>query len=144
MAISTKKLVAIGAVIIISVVLAFTLLYSSVVPQYSVGEFYTNNNKSSLVNKKIQLVGDVADWNSTNGTFKINDWQGYNYSVFVQYKNVQIPGGFTVGKRVVVEGILKPDGTAYMLQADMISTKCPSKYENTSPTTTVATATASV
>ncbi len=134
MAISTTKLVAIGAVLVISVVLSFTLLYSSIIPQYSVGEFYNNNNKSSLVDKKIQLVGDVQnDWNATNRNFTIMDWQGYNYTITVQYqKNVQIPGGFNPGKRVVVEGILKSSTSGYILQADMISTKCPSKYQNTS------------
>ena len=134
MAISTTKLVAIGAVLIISVVLSFTLLYSSIVPQYSVGEFYTNNNKSSLVDKKIQLVGDVQNksWDPTTGDFNIIDWQGYNYTIAVHYKNVQIPGGFAEGKRVVVEGVLKSSGSSYILQADMISTKCPSKYQNTS------------
>lgn len=144
MAISTKKLVAIGGVLFISVMLSFALLYSSIVPQYSVGEFYNNQNKSSLVDKKIQLVGDVNSWNSTTRSFNIMDWQGYNYNVSVNYtSSVVVPGGFINGKRVVVEGILKPDGSAYMLQADMISTKCPSKYEN-SATTAPTTATASI
>ncbi len=141
MAISTKKLVAIGGVIFISVMLAFILLYSSIVPQYSVGEFYTNKDKNSLVDKKIQLVGDVHTWNPTTGVFSIMDWDGYNYTVTVYYNNVQIPGGFTIGTRVVVEGILKNTNGGYSLQADMISTKCPSKYENitTAPTTTTTT-----
>ena len=144
MAISTKKLVAIGGVLFISVMLSFALLYSSIVPQYSVGEFYTNNNKSSLVDKKIQLVGDVNSWNVTTKDFNIMDWNGYNYNVSVAYTNtVYVPTGFQDGKRVVVEGILKPSGSAYMLQADMISTKCPSKYENTA-NTTPATSTAVV
>ena len=134
MAISTTKLVAIGGVLLISVVLSFALLYSSIVPQYSVGEFYNNKDKGSLVNKKVQLVGDVHEWNSSLDNFTIMDWDGYNYTVAVQYNNVQIPGGFTLGKRVVVEGILKQDGSSYYIQADLISTKCPSKYQNTSST----------
>lgn len=141
MAISTKKLVAIGGVLFISVMLSFALLYTSIVPQYSVGEFYVNKDKSSLVDKKIQLVGDVHTWNATSGVFSIMDWEGYNYTVTVYYHNVVIPGGFTIGKRVVVEGILKTTNGAYSLQADMISTKCPSKYENTTtPATTTAAA----
>ena len=134
MAISTTKLVVIGGVLLISVVLSFALLYSSIVPQYSVGEFYNNKDKGSLVNKKVQLVGDVHQWNASEGNFTIMDWDGYNYTVAVHYDNVQIPGGFTIGKRVVVEGILKQEGSSYFLQADLVSTKCPSKYQNNSST----------
>ena len=132
MAISTPKLVAIGAVLLLSVVLSFALLYSSIVPQYSVGEFYTKQDPSSLVNKKIQLVGDVDVWNASNSTFTIKSWDGNNYTVTVYYNSVQIPGGFTIGKRVMVEGIIKQSNSHFFLQADNVSTKCPSKYQNTS------------
>ena len=135
MAISTRKLVAIGGVLFISVVFSIGLLYTSIIPQYSVGEFYVNNNKSSLVDKKIQLVGDVNTWNTSSGVFTIEDWQNYNYTVLVQYNNVQIPSGFTIGKRVLVEGILKQSTSNYVLQADLVSTKCPSKYETTTTPT---------
>lgn len=134
MAISTPKLVAIAGVLIISVMLSFTLLYSSIVPQYSIAEFYQNNDRNTLVDKKIQLVGDVTSWNDTTSNFNIMDWLGTNDTVGVHYDNsVQIPGGFVNGKRVVVEGILK-DGTTkgYYLDATMISTKCPSKYQTPS------------
>ena len=136
MAISTRKLVAIGGVLFISVVFSIGLLYTSIIPQYSVGEFYVNNNKSSLVDKKIQLVGDVNTWNTSSGVFTIEDWQNYNYTVLVQYNNVQIPSGFTIGKRVLVEGVLKQSNSNYILQADLVSTKCPSKYETTTTPTT--------
>lgn len=130
MAISNKKLFAIGGVLFISVILSVSLLYSSIVPQYSVGEFYNKQDKSSLLNTKIQLVGDVHSWNTTNSTFTLMDWNGYNYTVGVRYKNVVIPNGFEINKRVVVEGILKQTNSFYYLQADSISTKCPSKYQS--------------
>lgn len=137
MAISTPKLVAIAGVLVISVILAFTLLYSSIVPQYSIAEFYQNKDRSTLVDKKIQLVGDVTNWNTTNSTFNIMDWLGTNATVGVHYdKSVQIPGGFTLEKRVVVEGILKDSSTnGYYLDATMISTKCPSKYQTQTSST---------
>lgn len=131
MAISTKKLVAIGGVLFISVMVSFALLYSSIVPQYSVAEFYANSDRNSLVDKKVQLVGDVQQWNASDSIFSIMDWEGTNYTITVHYDNVQIPGGFTLGKRVMVEGILKNSDSGYILQADLVSTKCPSKYQST-------------
>lgn len=134
MAISTPKLVAIGGVLIISVALSFALLYSSIIPQYSVAEFYNNQDRNSLLDKKVQIIGDVKPdtWNTSMGQF-ILKWNGTTETVGVHYdKTVQIPGGFQEGKMVMVEGILKQSSGSYYLDASMISTKCPSKYQTTS------------
>lgn len=130
MAISTTKLVAIAGTLLISVVLSFALLYSSIIPQFSVNEFYSQEDPSALLDKKIQLVGDVEPNSTTISQFRITDWEGKNYSVTVNYDNVPLPGGFTDGKRVMVEGMLKHSGSDYYIEASLISTKCPTKYQS--------------
>ena len=129
MAISTQKLALIGAVLVISVMLSFALLYSSIIPQYSVNELFSNEDPSKLIEKKIQLVGDVENMSSSESVFIIKDWEGKNYSVTVYHDTVALPAGFQLGKRVMVEGFLKhSDLRGYYLVATLISTKCPSKY----------------
>ena len=126
MTIATPKLIIIGIVLIGSVAGLGFILVDSMVPQYSVYEFFHENDPNSMIGKKIQLVGDA--YNVTNDSFVLKDWEGYNYTIKVNYENTPLPSGFEEGKRVMVEGtILKtPDG--WVINANLISTKCPSKY----------------
>lgn len=130
MAISTPKLGLIGGILIISTILTYVILASSIIPQYSVYEFYTKSNPESMVDQKIQLVGDV--YSVGTDEFVIGDWEtNGTHTVTILHQNVVKPSGFEIGKRVMIEGILKESGTSYYVQASLISTKCPSKYAQT-------------
>ena len=130
MAISTPKLAIIGSVLVLSTLFAYFLLYASIIPQYSVYEFYMDNNPEQMVDKKIQLVGDVMSIGTDE--FVIGDWEtNGSLTVMVTHHNVVKPAGFELQKRVMIEGTLKKVGNSYYLEATLISTKCPSKYQNT-------------
>ena len=128
MAISTPKLIGISGALAGALIITAFILLNSVIPQYSVYELFEKNNPNNLIGKNVQLVGDV--YNITNEDFLIKDWEGMNHSIIVKYKNVPIPSGFELGKRVLVEGSLGISSEGWVLKAIQISTKCPSKYEN--------------
>ena len=130
MAISTPKLGLIAGTLILSSVLSYIILFTSSVPIYSVYEFYEKSDPESMVNTKIQLVGDVSSETSSNFVLKAWETAG-NYSILVIHKDVAKPSGFQDGARVLIEGYLKKaSSNSYYLEADLISTKCPSKYED--------------
>jgi cytochrome c-type biogenesis protein CcmE len=127
MAISTPKLIGVIGVLVLSLALVAYLLISSIIPQYSVEELFEDNDPESMIGKRMQLVGDV-EVIGNNSTFTIIDWSGLNHTINVSHSNVPLPGGFGIGKRVLVDGKLQFNNGEWSLEANQISTKCPSKY----------------
>lgn len=88
-------------------------------------------NPESYINKKIQLVGIVNEDNSTG--FLITDPEdvdNVSLIIYINSTNVEKPTGFAVGKTVLIEGKLLSITGFWNFRATMISTKCPSKYQN--------------
>ena len=132
MAISTSKLLMILGTSLASVLIIGFMLLSSIVPQFSVFELFMQNDPIALRDKKVQIVGDVAQID--DGSFVLRDWETKNLNISVFHTNLPIPSGFGLDKRVLVEGTLKQDADGHwFIDAELISTKCPSKYETTSP-----------
>ncbi len=120
-----------GIIIIISGGALLLLLAGSSVPVYSVKEAMDHSQPESLVNRKIQLVGNIKDSNDTH--FSINDPQdttNVSLIIYIEAANVEKPIGFEIGKTVLVEGKLLSIDEKWLFKASMISTKCPSKYES--------------
>lgn len=107
------------------------LLTSSSVPIFSVQELMDLPEPESYLDRKIQIVGNVTEMNSTH--FIIIDPEVENNgSLFIQVIaiNVEKPVGFQLDKTVLIEGKLLTIGNTWTFKASMISTKCPSKYQS--------------
>ena len=82
--------------------------------------------------QRVRLHGTVAEQGfsaSSAGLAARFDLVGDGKSLPVVYRGT-IPDMFQVGRNVVVEGTLASDGT---FEADVLMTKCASKYEPSSP-----------
>ena len=87
---------------------------------------------ASHKNSRVRLHGAVGAEqfasNSAQQTAKF-ELVGKSKSLLVNYRG-SVPDQFAIGRNVVVEGCLAKDGT---FQADVLMTKCASKYEPNSP-----------
>jgi hypothetical protein len=128
MALSTPKLLGLTGVVLGSIAIIFIVLLTSAIPQFSVYELFNKNDPSTLLNKKLQLVGDVTILEG-NDTLIITDWETRNFTVTIIHTGVPLPAGVAIGKRILVEGVLKASENGWIVEASLISTKCPSKYE---------------
>ena len=106
------------------------LLTSSSVPVFTVKELMDHPQSDSYVNRNIQLIGTVKQFNST-GFFITDpdDVDNASLIIYINATNVEKPTGFTTEKNVLVEGKLLSTKNIWTLRATTISTKCPSKYQ---------------
>lgn len=124
------------AVIILSVCFGafLILLTNSSVPTFTVKELMDHRRPDSFLNRKIQLVGVVREVNSTG--FNMTDSEDLNNASLIIYINTTStdrPAGVEPGKKVLVEGKLISTTNVWKLKATLISTVCPSKYEQEEP-----------
>lgn len=126
---NAKNILLAGAVIAVCVGALFILLVGSSVPIYSVKELMDDPKAESFIDRRIQIVGNVTEINSTH--FTIIDPEEVNASlkIYVVAVNVERPTGFELDRTVVVEGKLLSIANIWTFKASMISTKCPSKYQ---------------
>ncbi|MHA1994099.1 MAG: cytochrome c maturation protein CcmE domain-containing protein [Candidatus Hodarchaeales archaeon] len=126
---NTKNIILAGAVIAVCVGALFILFVGSSVPIYSVKELMDDPKAESFIDRRIQIVGNVTEINSTH--FTIIDPEEVNTSlkIYVVAVNVERPTGFELDRTVVVEGKLLSITNIWTFKASMISTKCPSKYQ---------------
>lgn len=89
-------------------------------------------SKQEYLDRRVRLHGkvDANDFRSSPGSLTADfRLAGKEHAIHVLYHG-QIPDQFQVGRDVVVEGQLSKDGS---FQADVLLTKCSSKYEAKSP-----------
>ncbi len=130
MAIS-KNFVFAGVILLVCSGALFLLLAQSSIPIFSVKEIMDHSDAESYLDRKIQLVGNVREQNETH--FSINDPDDVNNAsliITIESINVIKPSGFQIGKTVLVEGKLLEIEGIWLFKATLISTKCPSKYQN--------------
>jgi cytochrome c-type biogenesis protein CcmE len=115
----------IGALIIVSVVLAYDAFTAYINPYLSVSDIVEHS--AEYADEEIQVLGVVVNgsrsWEEDGfPTFNLTDGQ---YTVVVIHEG-QLPQGFTEGQQVVVIGNLaSPD----RIRSKEMLVKCPSKYE---------------
>lgn len=121
-----------GSVLALSVgYLILTGLQTTAVYYLTVGELLTSG--ASATGRPVRLAGNVAPGSveKLNGglalRFIVQDDSG---SFPVVYKGGPVPDIFAEQVQVVVEGKVQSDGT---FAADTLLAKCPSKFEETSP-----------
>lgn len=107
------------------------LLAGTTVPVFTVKELKDHRNPDSFINRNIQLIGVVQQVNSI-GFFITDpdDMNNVSLIIFINATKVEKPAGFESGKTVLVEGKLISTTNTWTFKATMISTKCPSKYQD--------------
>ncbi|UCE13931.1 MAG: cytochrome c maturation protein CcmE [Candidatus Heimdallarchaeota archaeon] len=126
-----KNVVIAALIIVICGGALLILLTSSSVPVFSVKELMDHPRSDSFINKNIQVIG-IAQQINRSGFFITDPEDVLNMSlrIYINSTNVERPVGFESGKTVLVEGKLISTTTIWKFKATMISTKCPSKYQD--------------
>ena len=129
--VKTQNLLMAGMVIAVCIASLIFLIASSSVPIFSVREIMDHPNPESYIDRKIQLVGIVQSPNGTHfSLYEPDDPTNTSLVINVEAINVIKPSGFAVDKMVLVEGKLLNISGTWTFKASLISTKCPSKYQN--------------
>jgi hypothetical protein len=119
-----SRLLLIGGIITIGLIGA--LLIEAPEPTRSVDDVM--KSPESFVDKEISLRGEVLDGsvNNSSMTFMLH---GSNYEVSVNFVDASVSNGLDDNRTVYAKGTLRFVDGEYYLEADLIKTSCPSKYE---------------
>ncbi|MHA2289898.1 MAG: cytochrome c maturation protein CcmE domain-containing protein [Promethearchaeota archaeon] len=126
---NTKNIFLAGAIIAVCAGALFILFVGSSVPIYSVKELMDDPKAESYIDRRIQIVGNVTEINTTHFTIIDPEVVDASLKICVESGNVEKPTGFQLDRTVVVEGKLLSIENIWTFKASMISTKCPSKYQ---------------
>ena len=120
-----NRLLLIGSVVTIAVL--GTVFLQAPEPTLTVDELL--DNKSEHMDGQVAVRGEIRDGsiNETSMTFVL---EGTEFDLLIDYSNAgSISNGLGDNRTVYAEGFFRlPDGS-YVVEADVIKTSCPSKYE---------------
>ncbi len=115
---------------ILTLALLATVVLQSPTPTQTVDELMAN--PSDFVDQEIALRGEVRDGTIDNSTMTFV-LEGAENSLTIEFLDASVSNGLDDNRTVYAEGVLRFDGSAYVLEADVIKTSCPSKYEEAEP-----------
>ena len=118
------RVLVIGAIITIG--LMATLLLQAPVPTTTVDELM--NSPESHLDDEVAVRGQVLDGSIDNGsmTFVL---EGETTTLTIRFTDASVSNGLDDNRTVYAEGILLYEDGDYILEASVIKTSCPSKYE---------------
>ena len=119
-----NRLLIIGAVITIGLV--GVILMEAPEPTRTVDEVMESPSK--YVDEEISIRGEVLDGSIDNSTMTFI-LDGSNYNISINYVDASVSNGLDDNRTVYAQGVLKFSNGEYVLEADVIKTSCPSKYE---------------
>ncbi len=119
-----NRLLIIGAVITIGLV--GVILMEAPEPTRTVDEVMESPSK--YVDEEISIRGEVLDGSIDNSTMTFI-LHGSNYNISINYVDASVSNGLDDNRTVYAQGVLKYSNGEYVLEADIIKTSCPSKYE---------------
>ena len=119
-----NRLLIIGAVITIGLV--GVILMEAPEPTRTVDEVMESPSK--YVDEEISIRGEVLDGSIDNSTMTFI-LHGSNYNISINYVDASVSNGLDDNRTVYAQGVLKFSNGEYVLDADVIKTSCPSKYE---------------
>lgn len=122
-----NRILAIGA--ILTVLLLATVLLQSPVPTKTVDEVLLS--PQNFVGHEIAVRGEVRDGSIDNESM-VFTLEGASSILRVNFAGASVSNGLDDNRTVYAEGKLVFDGEDYTLQANIIKTSCPSKYEEAS------------
>tara|TARA_B100001113_G_C20857093_1_gene512255 strand:- start:189 stop:584 length:396 start_codon:yes stop_codon:yes gene_type:complete len=118
------RILVLGAVLTVG--LLATVLLQSPVPTQTVDELMTS--PSEHLNQEVAIRGEVQDGTIDNGsmTFIL---EGTDSTLKIRFMDAMVSNGLDDNRTVYAEGVLLFEDGVYVLEADVIKTSCPSKYE---------------
>tara|TARA_Y100000589_G_scaffold306285_1_gene320872 strand:+ start:503 stop:898 length:396 start_codon:yes stop_codon:yes gene_type:complete len=118
------RILVLGAVLTVG--LLATVLLQSPVPTQTVDELMTS--PSEHLNQEVAIRGEVQDGTIDNGTMTFI-LEGTDSTLKIRFTDAMVSNGLDDNRTVYAEGVLLFEDGVYVLEADVIKTSCPSKYE---------------
>ena len=118
------RVLVIGAVVTLG--LMATLLLQAPVPTTTVDELMTSPD--SHLNDEVAVRGEVLDGSIDNGTMTFV-LEGESSTLVIRFTDASVSNGLDDNRTVYAEGVLLYEDGNYILDASVIKTSCPSKYE---------------
>ena len=118
------RVLAVGAVLTVG--LLATLLLQSPAPTQTVDELMSSPTEH--LNQEIAVRGEVQDGTIDNSTMTFT-LEGSSYTLTIRFTDAMVSNGLDDNRTVYAEGILLLEDGSYVLDANVIKTSCPSKYE---------------
>ena len=119
------RILVLGAVLTVG--LLATVLLQSPVPTQTVDELMTS--PSEHLNQEVAIRGEVQDGTIDNGTMTFI-LEGTDSTLKIRFTDATVSNGLDDNRTVYAEGVLLFEDGVYVLEADVIKTSCPSKYED--------------
>ena len=119
------RLLLIGSVVTIAIL--GTVFLQAPEPTLTIDELM--ENKSKHMGEEVAVRGEIRDGsiNESSMTFIL---EGSEFSLLIDYSNAgSISNGLGDNRTVYAEGLFKLSDDTYVVEADVIKTSCPSKYE---------------
>ena len=86
------------------------------------------DDPEAFVGKEIAVRGEVLDGSIDNTTL-VFILHGETHQLSIDYSDASVSNGLGDNRTVYAQGTLRIEDGAYVLEADIIKTSCPSKYE---------------
>ena len=118
------RILVIGAVLTLG--LLATVLLQSPAPTQTVDELMASPDDH--LDREVAVRGEVRDGTIDNNTMTFI-LEGGSSSLTVRFTDAMVSNGLDDNRTVYAEGILRYEDGAYVFDANIIKTSCPSKYE---------------
>ncbi|MDP6334352.1 MAG: cytochrome c maturation protein CcmE [Candidatus Poseidoniaceae archaeon] len=119
-----NRLLIIGGLITIGLI--GVILMEAPEPTRTVDEVM--ESPEQYINEEISIRGEVLDGSIDNSSM-IFILHGSSYNISVEYVDASVSNGLDDNRTVYAHGVLRYLDGEYFLEADLIKTSCPSKYE---------------
>ena len=119
-----NRLLIVGAIITIGLI--GVILIEAPEPTRTVDEVM--KSPEQFIDQEISIRGEVLDGSIDNNSM-VFILHGSNYNISVEFIDASVSNGLDDNRTVYAQGILRYSGGEYFLEADIIKTSCPSKYE---------------
>lgn len=118
------RVLVIGAVLTLG--LLATVLLQSPAPTQTVDELMAS--PADHLDQEVAVRGEVRDGTIDNSTMTFV-LEGGTSALTVRFTDAMVSNGLDDNRTVYAEGILRYEEGAYVFDANIIKTSCPSKYE---------------
>lgn len=118
------RVLVIGAVLTLG--LLATVLLQSPAPTQTVDELMAS--PADHLDQEVAVRGEVRDGTIDNSTMTFV-LEGGTSTLTVRFTDAMVSNGLDDNRTVYAEGILRYEEGAYVFDANIIKTSCPSKYE---------------
>ena len=119
-----NRLLIVGAIITIGLI--GVILIEAPEPTRTVDEVM--KSPEQFIDQEISIRGEVLDGSIDNNSM-VFILHGSNYNISVEFIDASVSNGLDDNRTVYAQGVLRYSGGEYFLEADIIKTSCPSKYE---------------